>query len=389
MGKLLRGLVVVFLILGIVAVVFASMLFGRRELLKGRTLKLERLLTTLADTFVEDKRADDEIPAAPTYPSKDVSPVTAELIDSPERSTFWDTYKAHLEEQDLDKMTVGQREDELRSYYLRDPVETYLLSGEHKILRDERGFKIIDGKGTMQYLLTEILSRAEEQYNRLNETREQLRLLREELINTITELNEEKNSHRESKKRIRELEAEIRDLKTQIRELENKIRDLELEIRTLQDEKTELQRELTVIKEERDTLRFSLKKSREEAEKYRKLYELEIGKGDITTSDELKALTQLDMPEGIKGEVIAVDSTWGFVVFKAPASFFEELKTGTRPLAERVPRIDLMVRRPGDTGAFVAKIRLSNVNPGQGLAVADIMSDWKIHDVQKGDLIFY
>jgi len=387
MGKLLRGLVVVFLILGIVAVVFASMLFGRRELLKGRTLKLERILTTLSDTFIEDKRADDEMPAAPTYPSKDVSPVTAEIIASPERSTFWDTYKAHLEEQDRDKMPVGQREEELRSYYLRDPVETYLLGGEHKILRDERGFKIIDGKGTMQHLLTEILARAEEQYNRLNETREQLRLLREELINTITDLNQEKNSHRDSKKRIQDLEAEVRDLKSQIRDLESKIRDLELEIRTLQDEKTELQRELTIVKEERDKLRFDLQKAEAEAREYRAKYESTIGESD--GGYDPGALIKVDMPEGIKGEVIAVDSTWGFVVFKAPASFFEELKTGTRPLAERVPRIDLMVRRPGETGAFVAKIRLSNVKPSQGLGVADIISDWKINEIQKGDLIFY
>lgn len=388
MGKLLRGLVVVFLILSIVAVVFSSMLFGRRELLKGRTLKLERALITLTDTFVEDRRPEDEILAAPVYPSKDVSPVTAEIIETPERSTFWDTYKAHLEEQDLQKLTVGQREDELRSYYLRDPVETYLISGEHKILRDERGFKITDGKGTMQYLLTEILSRAEEQYNRLNETREQLRLLREELINTITELNQEKNSHRQSKLRIQELETEVRELQAKIRELEAKIRDLELEIRTLQDEKNELQRELTLVQEERDTLRAKLEKAEAEARKFRDLYEAEIGKGGVVSED-MTALTKLDMPEGVKGEVIAVDPDWGFVVFRAPASFFNQLKTGSRPLTERVPRIELMVRRPGAVGAFVAKVRLSNVKPQEGLAVADVLSDWKVHDIRKGDLVFY
>ena len=51
MAKLLKVLVIILLILSIVALSLGSMLFMKREILKGRTRKLENAVMALATTI--------------------------------------------------------------------------------------------------------------------------------------------------------------------------------------------------------------------------------------------------------------------------------------------------------------------------------------------------
>ena len=51
MTKLLKGMVFVLLILGITALVFATLLFSKRELLTGRARKLENAIIAIGTTI--------------------------------------------------------------------------------------------------------------------------------------------------------------------------------------------------------------------------------------------------------------------------------------------------------------------------------------------------
>jgi len=97
MATFLKVLTVFFLILAIGALVLGIHLFEKRELLKGRTQKLEKAIIALG-TVTED--VDEQALVAEAkkdYPAKDVSECEAKIVETPELSKFWDTYQAHLE----------------------------------------------------------------------------------------------------------------------------------------------------------------------------------------------------------------------------------------------------------------------------------------------------
>jgi len=86
MGKFLRVLVILLLLLSIGALWVGCLLFQKRELLKGRTQKLENYIVYLGKT-IEEKPA--ELKEKPEYPSRDVSPLNPEILENPDRSPFW------------------------------------------------------------------------------------------------------------------------------------------------------------------------------------------------------------------------------------------------------------------------------------------------------------
>ena len=75
----------------------------------------------------------------------------------------------------------------------------------------------------MQEVLDSVQARAEDQYNRLNATREALRTLRTELVATISELNSRKRELRVSLKEIVDLKDEISRLNAET-ELEQRFK---------------------------------------------------------------------------------------------------------------------------------------------------------------------
>jgi len=48
-----------------------------------------------------------------------------------------------------------------------------------------------------------------------------------------------------------------------------------------------------------------------------------------------------------------------------------------------------MVRRPGEKGEFVTRIRLRQTIRDKNIVIADILADWKQLDVQKGDVVYF
>lgn len=371
MDKFLRVLVIVFLVFSIAALVLGIMLFVKRELLKGRTQKLEKTVKAL-DAVIEAEPGVVEL--KPEYPAKDIDECTPEIPVEPERSEFWEKYKHDLEMQEPQAMLdTSGRDMELMTYYKRDPVT-------RKIIRDPAtGYKLTTGDGTMQAVLDSLLSKAEEQYNRLNETRQQLTDLREELVDTIKELNKRKGFLRERLKEIVELKAEIQRLEGEIRMLKEQIAELEEEKRQLEDKVTEQERQIALLEEEKEELKRKNTVLEEENKKLRESY-AGLGRGEPVP------LAQAIEP-GVKGKVSVVNPQWKFVVLELSDKFLREILGDD--LSGDVPMVDLYIKQSTKPEKFVTKVRLMQLRKDKKLGVADVLTDWQQLPVRKGDIVFY
>jgi len=367
MGKLLRVVVIILLILSIGALVFGIMLFLKRELLKGRTQKLETTLFQLGPVI--EAGPATEIPAK-SFDSRDIAPCTAEVLDSPQKSPFWDTYRIELELPDQPRLDVKAKERELKTYYKIDPVTG-------KIERDPMTrLKVTSGEGTMQSVLNEVLKAAVEQYNRLNDTRAQLKALREEYIATVQDLNAQKKVLREKLVYIVQLETKIKELEEKIRQLEQKIADLEAEIKKLQE---------TIAEKEKEIQKLNEVIANKNTEIVRLKNEIEQLRGQLSGKD---VVFQGKIEPGKKGTVVAADPQWNFVVVDVSEAFMKEVLGND--LSFPVPiGVELNIRRAGEGGKFVTKIRLMNVRTKQHLAVGDVLMNWKQKEVNVGDIVFF
>lgn len=368
MGKTLRVFVIILLLLSIASLVLGILLFNKRELLKGRTQTLENYLIKISST-VEEEQADakEELPGDP---ERDISPATSELEPNPERARFWEDYRYELEEVDLPLVDLNKKRTLLMEYYRIDPIT-------RKIMRDPTyGHKITEGPGTMREVLEDTLAKAEAQYNRLNETRQQLLALREELIATINDLNNQKTVLRDRLNHIVSLNEQIAGLQSEIADLQGQIALLEEEKRALRDDVAERDRTI----EQRD----QTIKENEVA-----IRRLELRIRDLErniTRNVGEAIADVNFIEpGDKGAVVAVNDDWNFVVLKLTPKFIDELlgEDRSRPM----PRVDLMLKR-GD-GEFVTKVRLTQLKVNEGLGVADVLTAWKQVPVQTGDVVFF
>ncbi len=77
---------------------------------------------------------------------------------------------------------------------------------------------------------------------------------------------------------------------------------------------------------------------------------------------------------------------WNFAVIGLGDQFMEELLSDE---SAGIPQVELMIRRPGPTGAFVTKVRLIQVKKEDRLGICDILPDWQQAPVEKGDVAFY
>lgn len=372
MGKFLRVLVIFFFLFSAAALTLGILLFLKRELLKGRTQKLEDTIIMLGTTVETDPEV---IEGKPEHQARDISSCTAEILDPPDYSVFWNTYSNELELTAPATMDIAAQKKELMTYYLRNPIT-------QKIDRDPiTGYPITEGKGTMQEVLDNIIARAEQQYGRLNETRQQLIDLREEELKTIEDLNHRKRELREALNKIVQLEATIRELEAKIVQLESEIRTLKARIADLEAEVIELKRTIVDREDtiaERDQQIAQLKK------------ELDQALGDRRGPIE-NVFAKID--SGRKGTIVSVDTQWNFVVFKVEPQLVEEITKIMDKLdeASKIPNLQFIVRRNRDEGPgdFVTKIRFKQLRKDQDLCIADILTNWRQKPIKKGDLVWF
>jgi hypothetical protein len=371
MGKLVRVLVVLCLLLSIGALVLGILLFNKRELLKGRAQKLETVVIKLG-TLIEAEIPKD--PGVQQYPERDLSPATLEFLDDQKFSTFWATYSNSFETVDTATLELKLRKNELMTYYKR--------SGDGQVLKDARGLKVTTGEGTMQAVLDDLLAKAESQYNILTDTRQQLATTRSELVATIQDLNQSKSGYRQALQQIEdtkemlarpqtelnEARAEIAQFQKEKRVLEDTVAEERLQVAFLEDKKIEMEDEIVQLKEELQT-RVPVMRDPDKDPSGKG-----IGKAIVVDA-------------GIKGTVVAVNPTWNFVILGLNDLALKEL-LGENMDGEPA-EVEYMIQRTIDgKDTFVTKVKVQQVSRDKKLAIAQIMSDWSQSDVQEGDVVF-
>ncbi len=384
MGKLLRVLVIFLFLLSCAALTLGIMLFAKRELLKGRTQVLERHVIALGEAFIEDAPPE---PEEGVFTPRDIDNVGPAVIANPETSTFWDTYKYHLERQDLAKMRLNthDRIRTLMTYYVRSTFETYMLTGNYKIEKDQiTGMprtRVEPGenfKPTMRNLLEEVMEKAGAQYALLNDTRQQLTLIREELVRTIEELNQRKRDLRAALAEIVELKNTISQLRAEIARLEARILELEEEVRIRQEKIEEQERRIQELEEEAIELNATI-----EVLKKRIADLIEIQGYKV---EEEFATVRLE--PGPKGKVVSINQEWNYAVIELSEEALAELLGIRVPDGQFPPPAEYLVKRP-DREEFVTKVRLFQVKRTRRLAIANILTDWQQIPVQVGDVVSF
>ncbi len=378
MGKALRVFVIFLLLLSIASLVLGILLFQKRELIKGRTQMLEEYLIKIGKV-IESEQVESAAPETPDV-ERDIAEVTDEVLDTPDLAAFWENYAYQLEEQELDgnpipTLDLNKRRDVLMTYYLYDEVEG-------KVVRDPRtGYLMTTGDGTMHDLLEDVLAKAENQYNQLNDTRQQLRELREELLATINDLNSNKTLARAKMARITALLTQIAQLEQRISDLQSQIAMLEEQIRELKDEIRQKENDIQVLEEEKATMAVAIKRLEKTIEDYKK----NIARRGSEIRDVVQDYVAVD--PGEKGRVAQVNPDWNFVILELSEEFVKELTGDDRSGA--LPQVELMVKRGDGSDTFVTKVRLVQIKRDKNLGVADILTQWQQEPIKKGDVIFY
>ena len=380
MGKVLRVLVILILVMGLFAAYLAWANFSKREVLIGRTHAMEEAFIKLARTI----EADDppEVPQ-PAYPQRDLSPVTSREVENPERSAFWDSYNHKFEPtvQPIPTLDFSSNEKrrQLREFYRIDPA-----TGKPAI-DSFTGKPDTKGAGTLDELLSTVFDRAKSQYALLNQTRAELPKLRTELVDVVEDLNSQKQAGRADKRSIEEKDVQIATLGREKREIEERNARLDEEMRGL---RTELQEANDVIARNEDDIKLlndTIKKKDEI------IASLKGPPGTVLPPGErLQGNGEGQFTPGVHGKVVSLNEEWKFVVIEFSDAFMAQLQgaDGKQPM----PQLEMMVKRPGFAGVageFVTRVRLRQIIRDQNLVVADILTDWQQAPLELGDAVFF
>ena len=99
MNKVLHLVVYLILVAAVAALVFEKSLFDKRALLGDRNRMLEDYIVNIANTI---EKADAPRSMVAPEAKKDISPIEARQIDSPEMSNLLEEYNAQLESGNLE-----------------------------------------------------------------------------------------------------------------------------------------------------------------------------------------------------------------------------------------------------------------------------------------------
>jgi len=377
MGKFLRILVVIIFVLTIISLTLASSLFVKREILKGRTNKLEKGMEKIALLLEAEPPAVPEDPEV--YPARDTSECTDEIIETPETSLFWDSYKQQLEIIDNEFMGFKGRHDELASYYKLDI--------EGKPARDSRNMKITEGPGTTQGVIDDIIAHAAAQLDLLAETRQQLTDVRIELVDTINELNGHKTSLREKLNAIVGLNDQITQLNRTISDLRNTIEEQGEQIAEQEGNITILEQEKRANLEEIEGLNIAKEDLKQRIVELRKIVE-KVGNENVDGGDAtmIEGFKSIRIAPGHKGIVASVDQKHQFIVIDIEQDFIDELIASTTKEGY-IPLLSLIIKRGDDQ--FISKVRMKLLNQKDKLLIGEILVDWQQSPIEVGDQVFY
>jgi len=271
MGKALKPLVVVLLVLSIISLVLGSILFSQRETLKGRTLKHEAAIAKIAE-------------------------------------------KLHFD---------GLNAEALKDY------------------------------NKMDQALGTVAVAADNQYEELQATKQDLADTREELASTKNELDETKTELAAAHEQITELsdtidqkEAELAIANGRITQLEQDKTNLQIQIDDLNDQLVAADEEMRDLADQVQTLDKIIK-------------DMEIDQGGKKILD----------PD-LVGHVMVVNPAWNFVILDIGSD--NGLVTDAEMLVHRNDQL-------------VGKVKISSVE--KDMSIAEIVSDWQQEPVNEGDYV--
>ena len=383
MNKALHLVVYLILIAAVAALVFEKSLFDKRALLGDRNRMLEDYIVKIANTI---EKADAPRSMVAPEAKKDISPIEARQIDSPEMSNLLEEYNAQLESGNLEtfKWDTSQVRLQLRQLY-------YLENGQ--TVPDVANYNkpMTKGKGTMAELLDQLLERAKAQQASLNTTRSALAELRGKFEAEVSDYNKLKPEVRaakvnedELKQKVSQVNQEKMILEEQLTKLKSRVEEQSGEVTSLKDEVSTAKDETAVAKEECAALE---KKVQQLQKLMQQMAQQQSQSAGAPVAGGASAVTSL--PAGNKGKVADVNNKLMFCVIEFSDEAMDQMIGSARKNA--LPALTLGVLRKGFKGAageFVGKVRLRQSVAGKNFVIADILGDWSQAPMEKGDVIF-
>ena len=385
MNKLLHAIVYLILIVAVAALVFEKSLFDKRSLLGDRNRAMEDYIVRLARTI---EKADAPRPMTVPEAKKDISPIEARQVDTPEMENVLEEYPAQLEAQNLETFNWDTSAVRLQLRQL------YMLGPDGQPVPDAANYNkpMTKGKGTMAELMDQLFERAKAQQATLNNTRAALAEIRGKLESAISEYNKLKPDARllkmteeELKQKITQLGQEKETLEEQVTKLKSRVEEQTGEITSLKDEVSTAKDETEAAKEENAALEKKIK----QLQKLMQQMAQQQNQASGTASGGPGGTAVTSLPAGEKGKISAVDNKLMFCVIEFTDEAMKEMLGPERQGA--LPALKLGIRRKGfkgPAGEFVGKVALRQSVSGKNFVIADILGDWSQAPVEKGDVIF-
>lgn len=384
MNKVLHAIVYLILIVAIAALVFENSLFEKRTLLGDRNRAMEDYIVRLARTI---EKADAPRPMSVPEAKKDISPIEARQIDTPEMENVLEEYPVQLEAQNLETFNWDNSAIRLQLRQL------YYLGPDGQPVPDAANYNkpMTKGKGTMAELMDQLFERAKAQQATLNNTRAALAEIRGKLEATVGEYNKLKPDARlakmtedELKQRINKLGQDKQTLEEQVAKLKSRVEEQTGEITSVKDELSTAKDEADVLKEDNAALDKKVKQLQKLMQQMAQQQNQSAG---VVGGQGGTAVTSL--PAGEKGKIVAVDNALMFCVIGFSDEAMKEMLGSERQ--GLLPALTLCVRRKGyngPAGEFVGKVNLRQAVAGKNFVIADILGDWSQTPVEKDDVIF-
>ncbi len=385
MNKLLHAIVYVILVVAVAALVFEKSLFDKRSLLGDRNRLMEDYIVKLARTI---EKADAPRPMSVPEAKKDVSPIEARQVDTPEMENVLEEYPAQLEAQNLETFSWDNSVTRLQLRQL------YFLGPDGQPVPDAANYNkpMTKGKGTMAELMDQLFERAKAQQATLNTTRAALAEVRGKLETMVSEYNKLKPDARtlrmtedELKQKINQLGQEKQTLEEQVAKLKSRVEEQAGEVTSVKDELATAKDDADVLKEENSALDKKVKQLQKLMQQMAQQQNQSSG-----AAGGLGGTSVTSLPAGDKGKVIAVDNKLMFCVIAFTDDAMKEMLGSERQ--GMLPALTLCVRRvglkKGTAGEFVGKVALRQSVSGKNYVIADILGDWVQAAVEKGDVVF-
>lgn len=375
MNKALHAFVYLFLALAGAALWFELQLNAKRTLLTDRNRLQEDVFIKIAKTIEKEEVSKD----ASVEVRKDVSPIEARQIDSPDTENVLEDYKSYLEQQNLETFNWDGKREQLRKIYVEDAEGNPIKDG---------GRPVDHGPGTERELLDSLLAAAIKQQSTLNTTRAELAKLRGVLVDVVEELNDIKPKARQDKLTILEKEDKISqlekakaDAEAQVVKIKGQIDDLNGEIASLRDE-------VQTAKDEAAQNAEKLEEAEKKAANLAKALQDAYQSAGAASAGSSAAITSV--PYGEKGKIVSADNEYMFATIELSDAAMKELKG--EKLDKPLPvGIEFTIKRTGysgEAGDIVGRIRTRQEIPGKNYVICDILSAWRQTDVRADDVVF-